>query len=487
MNKKVLITLALILLVSGAISFSLLTRGQSWLDDFAEYVMQAQSLVHQTRGDFIRANTFTLDNSSYPPGPVAYPWGFPLMLAPIYALAGTNTLAMQLVNTFRYLLFLASFFGLARTRLKDMQALVLTGVLAFNPVLLSAHAQIISDIPFLFFSTLGIFLIDRFAGQKAPVWAGFAIGAAIFMASFTRTNGALLLVPLGVAQIGALRRQPQAAEAVADGLAGKLVPYLVFGGLYLAQALVFPNGQGSYLSHFSLFTPQGLWDNLVYYLWLPSATFDGLPAGIVLYPLLLVFALINTLRPVGRDLPLYAYSLATLAVFIIWPERQGLRFIYPILPFLFLFAFMGLNMVVARLNAAWQKPAGMSAIGFWVVLALVSLWVSIDLGRANLAGNRSITGPFDPVSAEMFKFLRENTPADSVVVFFRPRAMRLMSGRDAFITDDCSQLAKGNYLALSRKVEANGLIPLQELTQCPGVGLKSVFENRRFVVYEIGK
>jgi hypothetical protein len=35
MNKKVPLMLTLIVLVSGAISFSLLTRGHSWLDDFA--------------------------------------------------------------------------------------------------------------------------------------------------------------------------------------------------------------------------------------------------------------------------------------------------------------------------------------------------------------------------------------------------------------------------------------------------------------------
>ena len=161
MNKKTLSILTLIVLVSGAISVSLLTRGHSWLDDFAAYIMQAKSILDGTMGEFVRRNAFTVSASSYPPGPAAYPWGFPLLLAPVYAIFGMNTLAFKLVNTLFYALFLIVLFALARTRLKDGEALLLTAALAFNPALLLAHDQIISDIPFLFFCTLGIFLLHR--------------------------------------------------------------------------------------------------------------------------------------------------------------------------------------------------------------------------------------------------------------------------------------------------------------------------------------
>ena len=85
MNKKALLMLALIVLVSGAISFFMLTRGQSWLDDFASYVMQAKSILNGSMVESVRRNGFTVSQSSYPPGPVAYPWGFPLLLTPVYA------------------------------------------------------------------------------------------------------------------------------------------------------------------------------------------------------------------------------------------------------------------------------------------------------------------------------------------------------------------------------------------------------------------
>src|SRR5690242_2633556 len=133
MNKKVLLLLALIVLVSGAISFSLLTRGQSWLDDFAAYLLQAKSILDGNMADFVRRNAFTISQSSYPPGPVAYPWGFPLLLVPVYAVLGMNVLALQLVNTIFYSLSIAVFFALARKRVSDVETLIIAAILAFNP------------------------------------------------------------------------------------------------------------------------------------------------------------------------------------------------------------------------------------------------------------------------------------------------------------------------------------------------------------------
>jgi hypothetical protein len=488
MNKKVFVMLALIVLISGAISFSLLTHGQSWLDDFASYLMQAKSILSGTMGEFVRRNAFTVTQSSYPPGPAAYPWGFPLLLAPVYAAFGMNVLAFKLINTLFYGLFLIVFFGLARTRLTDGESLSLMAVLAFNPMLLLAHDQILSDLPFLFFSTLGIFLIDRFTRRKTTPWVGLAAGVCIFAANFTRTNGFLLFIPLALAQLIQLWPQRQDKAGLLIKLKTAFVPYLAFVILLFVQTLIFPGGQESYLSHFSMFSLQGLWANFLYYLQLPAWTFNEIPGGTVLYPLLLTFVVISMANRHSRDLPIYAYALAVLGLFTLWPERQGLRFIYPILPFLFIFAFDGMKLALGWLKGNWQTYAGFALSGFWIVLALASLGVSFTLARDNLAADRAINGPFDPVSAQMFEFVREKTPDESVIIFFKPRAMRLFTDRDAFMTDRCGDLPKGDYLALSEKVGNNGQIPPEEVTQCSSfVKLEKVFNNRRFAIYKISK
>ena len=108
MNKRTLLFLGTIVLLSGGLGFFSLTRGHPWWDDFASYLMQAKSILTWTMGDFIQHNSFTVLNSSYPPGPVAYPWGFPLILAPVYAVFGPNPLALKMVSLFFYAFFLIS-------------------------------------------------------------------------------------------------------------------------------------------------------------------------------------------------------------------------------------------------------------------------------------------------------------------------------------------------------------------------------------------
>lgn len=322
---------------------------------------------------------------------------------------------------------------------------------------------------------------------------GAATGAAIFAASFVRTNGILLLIPLALMQLIQLWPQRLDKASLFPALKSASIPYLTFGVLFVAQALIFPNGQDSYLSHFSMFSLQGLWDNFLYYLWLPSWTFREIPLGAALYPLLLVFVVISAVHTLrarwrrSRDLPIHAFSLATVAVFILWPERQGLRFIYPILPFLLLFAFDGMKLAAARLQAGWRKPAGRVLTGFWLLLIVVSFGVSFSYARDNLSADRAINGPFDPVSAQMFAFLREKTPSQSVVIFFKPRALRLFTDRNAFMTDRCADLPKGDYLALSEKAGDNGQIAPEAISSCTEVKLEEVFDNRRFTVYKINK
>lgn len=480
LNKRSLLLLALIILAAIALSFAMLTRGHPWWDDFASYVMQARAILNGDMGEFVRRNAFTVQNSSYPPGPVAYPWGYPLLLAPVVAIFGIHALALKLVGIAFYALFLVVFYLLARSRLTEGESLLLTGVLAVNPMLLLANDLILSDIPFLAVSTLGVLLIDRWSKKSPDFLFGLALGVTLFSAALLRTNGILLFVPLAVSLL--VRHWPDWKTI----LRHCLPPLGAFGLLYLAASWIFPNGQDSYLSHFSMFNLPRLWDNFLFYLWLPSWTFNHIPAGFIFYPLLAVFLLISIFARQKRDLAMHAYSLATLGLFILWPERQGLRFIYPILPFLFIFAFDGMKLAIERLPARWQTLTAHAVTGFWGLLLLISLGASSYGAYGNLAANRAINGPFDEFSYDLYEFIRDETPADSVIVFVRPRAMRLFTDRDSFMTEHCADLPKGDYAAIHEKIGNVGQIPPEQITSCPGIILEEVFNNRRFTVYRIG-
>ena len=102
--------LIFIVLLSIAIGSSTLTRGHEWGDDFASYIMQAQSIVDGRTKEFVEHNAFTISQSSILIGPVAYPWGYPLLLTPAIIFKGIHPLTLKLPGLFFFVGFLICFF-----------------------------------------------------------------------------------------------------------------------------------------------------------------------------------------------------------------------------------------------------------------------------------------------------------------------------------------------------------------------------------------
>jgi hypothetical protein len=468
--------LAIIILFSVLLSYTLLTRGgHVWWDDFASYIMQAQSLLHWDMAEFVQRNSFTIQESSYPIGPIAYPWGYPVLLAPALYIFGLKVLALKLVNTLTYALFLIFFYKIARIRLTENWSLLLTALLAFNPTLLFAHDYILSDIPFLLFSTLSLFLIDRWSSSKA-YQDSLLIGIAIFAAFSIRTNGILLLAPLALAQFP----QFEFHELRKIWLT-VLLPYLIFGLLAGLLTFLLPGGQESYFTHFSMFTVERFIGNLIYYLKLPATLFDYIPLGIFFFIFTVILFFIGMGATWRKNLHFLAYSILTLLLFMLWPETQGLRFIFSILPLFILIAAQG----AIWLNEKFSQPVFVKAVfGIWLAMTMLSFGISAWSGWTNIQSGREINGPFDLISMDMFEFVREQTPPDSIIIFFKPRAMRLFTDRDSFMTENCEGLTKGDYLVIHEKQGSNGQLTQQSAEAC-GVPLESVFNNKRFTVYKI--
>src|SRR5512141_1455057 len=127
--------LILIIVLSLVLGLAVLNRGHDWGDDFASYIMQAKSIWTGTTQEFVQHNRFTIEESSIPLGPVAYPWGYPLILVPAYAVKGLSPLALKLPGLFLFLGFLACLFLIAKDRLKRTESLLFVALFAFNPLL----------------------------------------------------------------------------------------------------------------------------------------------------------------------------------------------------------------------------------------------------------------------------------------------------------------------------------------------------------------
>lgn len=480
MSKRGYIILGVLVFISTTLCFFTLTRGHPWWDDFAGYLLQAKSIQTWSMDDFIIHNTFLIEKSAYPPGPVAYPWGFPLLLVPVYTIFGLNPLALKLINLVFYAIFLVAFTFLARKRVSERDSLVLTGLFAVAPAMIAANDLILSDIPFLAVSTVALLLIDSLPTKK--MWWGISTGALVFLAFFLRTNGILLLVPLGWVMFMGDPKNWRVS------LRRSIPTLLSFSILTVGQMFVFPAGQSSYFSHFSMFSILRLWQNFIYYLQLPAMFFDPFPGATGLYILLSIFAIFGLKKTLKRDPALYLYGLLTVSLFVFWPERQGLRFIYPVLPVFFIAVCSGIQYLLKKLTSRTKLVAQHGLNIFFAVILVGLFSISARTAYQVTQGGREINGPFDPYSMQMYEFIKEQTPAESVIIFVKPRALRLFTGRDAFMTDRCEDLATAGYIVLSQKMEDNGQISPDKIDSCNITNeLKEVFRNKRFLAYKITK
>ncbi len=440
--------------VSAALVVCGLTNGHEWGGDFAAYVMQGLSLVEGNVSGFVEANRFTILESSAPLGPVTYPWGFPLALAPVIAVFGTNLLALKAVGSMAFLGFLVLLWVGFRRDHTRVGTLSLVALFALNPTMLEFTNRILSDLPFLFLSTLCLIMIrstviDGAAPRRRRDLA--AIGFVAALAWFVRPNGLLLLGGLGAAHFvhGANGARPGRPSA------RTLLPYGVFAVMMIVATLVSPSGGGQGSAILDVSLPR-IVTHFRYYLELPSRFLTDVPHGLLLYGASLPLAIVGLLRRAKSDVHVVVYGVLTLLLYIAWPSRQGLRFLLPVLPFYISFVLTGIEAFIEsapeRMRAVHRACC---AVPIGAVLVAMTI-ASTSAAAGNLERGRATTaGPYSPDAAAMFEFVERSTAPDDVVLFYRPRIMRMLTDRPSITAHTPTSLGSGDVLVLYLHPSAN--------------------------------
>jgi hypothetical protein len=473
--------LVVIILLSLLIGSSTLTRGHEWGDDFASYIMQAQSILDGDPAGFVEHNAFTIFESSFQIGPVAYPWGYPLLLTPALLLKGIHPLTLKLPGLFLFAGFLICLYFLAKNRLTLTESLLFVSLFAFNPILVKFLDHILSDIPLLLFSSLGLLLILHYKPEDR-LWKYILLGTVLFFAFFVRTTGVILLASFLLYQFIHLLRRQESRRVI---LRNSAATTLVFALLWLSTSQLFPNGQGSYFEQLKGLTPAMFRENISNYFYVFASFFGTEPAWREIYYVLVAFFLVGAWTRFHPDLPLLIFFALYFIAMLFWPDWQGVRFIFPLLPIFVYFAFQGMKFIINRIPGKYQPISQGVFYGFWLVTVGSFLFNSGARAYSNLQDNRKINGPFDPYSSDVYNYIRAETSADSVIVFWKPRAMRLFTERDTFMSTECDRLPLGDYVVISKKAE-NSQIPPDEIDRC-NFELNNVFENQRFIIYEVSK
>ena len=468
-------------------------ESSNWGGDFAQYIHQAINIIE---GIPQSENGYVYNPDYAAVSPRTYPIGFPIMLAPIYALLGNNFLA------FSYLiggcLFGTCVLIFALLRQHFHWAVALSGMVfvGYANWTLDIKGEVLSDIPFTMVLLLALSAYQQSArGNKgllvnAGILAGFLylirlVGLALWLA---------IVTDLFWRNVLSKWRQRKPAEWKKLLLDGSFIfgPMVILAGL--VSYILFPSlDTGSYLDQFHLgHLPNNIRLNMGYYLesFIQYFQFSGVPGWVQLsVGLLATFFFWGGLvhRLWTRQGPGEWLILYYLVILLAWPEWQGFRFIFPILPLIFYYVFWGISVL--------SRVAGIKTTRPVRALLFVGLGLSLCLHfpaakRVYDTQNTARDGPQKPASVEAFNYIQSRLPEDAIIAFAKPRVLALYSGRKSFctsITSDPKYVKKtilnlgGNYLLLAKGLNSR---PLEVYIEAYPGEVTRVWKNEDFELYK---
>lgn len=407
--------LLFIIITAIAVFYILTTReGQVWGEDFAQYIQHAKNIVERKP----YGNTgyiFTL-LPPFPPGTKAYPPIFPLFLVPIYGLFGPNLAIMKIGIILFFIASLVVIYLLFKQRLGFYCLFFTIMIVGFNPYLWDFKENIVSDMPFLFFSCLCLYVLEwRLTVKRGESNMLSLLGTAclLYLAFGTRTIGITLLLAYIVYNIVKLRR-------ISPSLVKIIIFYTILVGIQQVIIRAFPT------YHKELFiTFKSPFTNIIFYIKGVAILFhNGYIVGptIIFAAYLIGLALLGYIKRVREGATIVEfYTLIYIVAIIMWPHKD-IRYLIPIIPLFLFYTFYGIdkgiNILIGR-----RAFLVISVIG--CVSSYSAKYTTTNYGRIEGVTNRECI--------ELFNYIKENTSFNDALIFTRPRVLSLYTERKSAV------------------------------------------------------
>lgn len=425
---------AAVLLVSMILCIFVFDPKMSISGDNAEFIILAKSIVTGYGMKYI--------NSPNPTPSTKYPFGFPLLLALIEFISPGNYIAMKVMVVLFFLSSLPVVYLLAKRHVGVLPAFAIMLFSGISPHLLDFSHQIMSEIPYLFFSLLALFLFERAQPLPRIFTSRWLISTLLILmfSYYVRSVGISLI--LGAVAFFLLRKDYKKALFVMVAAIALALPW------YLRNTYL---GGNSYLRQLVLINPyhpdlgrMGVGDlidriktNLNIYLMreIPRVilpTYYNIISALkllktmwlVAIPLIgiILYGLISSLLERKSVVPIYL--LFFFGICLLWPSVwSDLRFIVPVIPLLLLFFFQGLTLLFRRLKV---PPVALFSILSVLIIILLS---------SNISGILTLkkrTADYPPNWKNYFvaaEWIRRNTAPDSIISCRKKLLMYLTSHR----------------------------------------------------------
>jgi 4-amino-4-deoxy-L-arabinose transferase-like glycosyltransferase len=463
-------------------------ESHDWGDDNSQYIHQARNIVEGAP----QSQTGYLYNKAFADmGPQAYPIGFPLLLTPVYYFFGNNIRSFFVVESLFLFLLCFAVFAYYRHFFPLVLSIIATLVIGFNPYALQLKHDVIADIPFAFFlmACVTLFLtkgISRYVDCiLLGALAGFLIcikptGAAFFFALFC----------MFVEELVAAFKQKKLSRSLPAILGRYSALVLVsFALWYLLSKVIFHiPSENSYWDQLSGIGLATIHDNVNYYFVLVR---DMFPFSRSVY-FLNIFTtstaftcmFLGFMRCMTNKRGFIDYLvIGFMGMLIFWPSQQGIRFVLPVMPFLVRYMIIGLEML--RIDNA--RTRNMLAVAFGLLVLVQYL---PPIAKMAARSTTVVEGPQEKESTEAFSFIKNNTPENAVIVFRKPRALALYTGRTCWAneqTEDYNLLESRFNSVGARYILVNSSVSdetIKDYIAARKDKVRLMWENPKFSLFE---
>jgi 4-amino-4-deoxy-L-arabinose transferase-like glycosyltransferase len=484
-----------VVIAAMVIFYSVTIReGHNWNGDFAQFVHHAKNI---SEGKDYQEIHYIVNPYNWV-SPNIYPPVVPALLAPIYYLFGLNLTAMKLMMIACFATSLIVINKVYKSDLPAISLLILTIGVGFNPYFWDFKDRILSDFPYLLFSFLSLLLMQRSYVGERPVdniLIPVILGVVMYLAYGTREIG--IILPLTVLAFEVIKYRRLTRSFVISTAIFSLLVFTQYNALQsdyysseVQQQLSSLETENTinWHSHFDLININiehishqaygYLFFTRSFFFW-PSENFLG---SLLFYctGLFSAFGFFITLTK--RITVLEIYPVGYIAVLLLFSGEPRLRYLMPILPFLFYYALIGIQ----TFRLPGNRYIGKVVLPF--ILISISALYTYSLSTADFDPIKH--GPKTRYSTEMFNFISNTTLAEDTIIFLKPRILSLFTQRVSSIfprQDDPDFLIR--YLDT---IEADYVISgeidgekdfVKYLVEQRSQFFSEVFQNEVFTVY----
>jgi len=490
----------IMVLLSFVLGCLICYSGRSWGDDFIQYFAQTRAILNNSIPEWYEKNIYIINTSSPGVGSDVYPWIWSILLMPVYGLVGDNFRVLKIYEALYFGLCAFSFFYIAKNRLSEKIACIVTLLFACNVEILISINTIESDIANLLFVFLVIILydcskkIDVHKEMKKAIAIQCLLGLFCFIAKETRTMSFALILALVCSWLfniilrifdGRLKKNTLSGQAAEIGIGIIPAPvYWISGKIFYC---FFPKSGGTYNDYF-LFTPKRFFERVKGYYLLFSKIFGSNARPIISiisicgFSLILILSIYAFIKYLRSESFVIFFSCGTLLMLLFY-DYADTRFAYPIYPFFILFAFVGFKDILSaqknnnkeKTYAVLRRICGALLVTYTVSM-LIATGVSayyIQTGKYNL---REVDAP---ETIEAFEYIKENIDEDKIICFGKPRLLYYYTNVYSYTWfNNSGHLEAADYYLWTIQFDESEVLPYAEENGTV------IFENDWYKLYQ---